>query len=93
MSKLEHKRDSAAEEREARMNNLARKVAHRERCKHGMIFEYCGQCQRVEERVDSKFPIDAKDRETGEVIMGKDGKPRKIWIPTETTRVSYMRYR
>jgi len=75
------------------MNAIARKVAHRERCKHGMIFEYCGQCQRIEERVDTKFPIDAKDRTTGEQLYTKDGKKRKIWIPTETTRVHYMRYR
>jgi len=93
MSKLEHKLNSAAEERENRMNDIARKVAYKERCKHGMIFEYCGVCQRIETTVDTKFPIDAKDRETGEPKLDANGKQRKIWMPTTTTRVSYMRYR
>ena len=95
MSKLEHKPNSAAEEREARMNNLAQRIANKEYCpKHpSMRFEYWGICNRVEYQVDTKFPIDAKDRTTGEQLYTKDGKKRKIWIPTEATRVHYMRYR
>ena len=93
MSRMEHKVNSAAEERANRMEHIARKVAHKERCKHGMIFEFCGICNRIESTVDTKFPIDAKNRETGEQLYDKQGKPRKIWIPTQAKRVTYMRYR
>ena len=90
---MDYKAGSDAEERTARMENLARKVASKAKCKHGMRFEWCGLCQRVETVVDSKFPMEVSDRETKEPIFNADGSRKVAWIPTQVKRVDYMRYR
>jgi hypothetical protein len=45
-----------------------------------MVFEYCGICQAVDIVEDYKFPINGKDRETGEPITNPDGTPKKVWL-------------
>ena len=61
------------------------KVANSERCKHGMLFEYCATCQEVEYYKIIKFPI--------EVVDDKTNKPKTIWLEREVRRVRYHRYR
>jgi hypothetical protein len=53
-----------------------RRVIRGDRCRHNMVFEYCGICQAVDIVEDYKFPINGKDRETGEPITNPDGTPK-----------------
>ena len=64
---------------------MCRKVINHERCKHNMIFEYCGMCQAQEYTEEVKFPITVVDD-----VMGK---PKTIWLRREVKRVEYYRYR
>ena len=61
------------------------KVIKGERCKHGMIFEYCGTCQDRTYLKEYKVPIEKIDEETG--------KKRTIWIRGVSERHWVMRYR
>lgn len=82
LSKLEHNEDEVLE-----------KVAKRERCKHGMIFEYCAYCQQMAYQEETRFPIHMRNQETGEYLYTMSGKPRLMWLDREVTRIEYMRYR
>lgn len=74
------------------MERRVKMVANKTRCKHGMIFEYCGECQRVEEEHDTYFPIPKTDAD-GNVILDSKGKPKNNWFPVTVNRVKYYRYR
>lgn len=67
-------------------------VVNGERCKHNMVFEYCGVCQEASHIDDIQFPVVLKD-EDGEPKLDRDGAERKIWLRREVKRTSYYRYR
>jgi hypothetical protein len=62
-----------------------KRVLAEDRCKHGMIYEYCGHCQRVEVPREYKFPVECHNDETGEDYTA--------WIGGVTTDVHYHTYR
>ena len=47
-------------------NSVEVEKALQSRCKHGMIFEYCAVCNRVNYKKTIRIPITVKDKETGE---------------------------
>ena len=61
------------------------KKALESRCKHNMILEYCGVCQRVNYKKEISFPIEIIDKDTG--------KPKTIFMRTEVDRYYVQRYR
>ena len=50
----------------ADMEERCQKVANKERCMHGMIFEYCALCNVYIIPREYKVPIDIIDDETGD---------------------------
>jgi len=66
-------------------NERVTKVYNGERCKHGMIFEYCATCQEYKVNDEVRFPIEITDKVTGEL--------KTIWLEREVTRVYYRQYR
>ena len=68
-----------------KMKEDCKRVANHERCKHNMIFEYCGLCQEIKTFKNICFPI--------EIIDDKTNKPKTIWLNREVERVHYQRYR
>ena len=72
------------EERENR-NKYKVEQALKSRCKHGMIFEYCGVCNAIHYKAHVRIPIVVKDKETG--------KDKRILWNREVDRVRYQRYR
>jgi len=69
----------------ALIDNPEAKKALESRCKHGMILEYCGVCQRVNYTKTVRFPIEVKDKDTGKDIT--------IMMRKEVDRHYFMRYR
>ena len=67
------------------MKEACKRVANKERCKHNMIFEYCGLCQEIKTIKNVRFPIEITDDVTG--------KLKTIWLDREVERVRYQRYR
>ena len=53
------------------------KQALTSRCKHGMIWEYCGQCQRYTYESEYTIYLDKKDKD-GSLVIGPNGKPERI---------------
>ena len=68
------------------------KQALTSRCKHGMVWEYCGQCQRYTYESEYTIYLDKKDKD-GSLVIGPNGKPKKWKLSGERTIVEYMRYR
>jgi hypothetical protein len=60
------------------------KVAKGERCKHGMIFEYCASCQEYLIPREYKVPID---------IIDDDGEDKTIFMRGITMDKYYQTYR
>ena len=58
----------------------------RQRCRHNMIVEYCGVCQKVEYLHEYGFPVDKKDKETGKKIG-------TYFLKGKTKHVKYRSYR
>jgi hypothetical protein len=69
----------------AEMTDRCKRVLAEERCKHGMIYEYCAKCQSVEIPREYKFPLEGYNEETGEEYTA--------WIRGITTDVYYHHYR
>ena len=68
-----------------KMKEACKRVANHERCKHNMVFEYCGLCQEIKTIKEIRFPIEITDDTTG--------KLKTIWLNREVERVHYQRYR
>ncbi len=62
-----------------------RRVANKERCKHGLRYEVCGYCQALESQRDYRVPIERVDPDTGKVTT--------MWLRGTTTDTHYRRYR
>lgn len=54
------------------------------RCKHGMIEETCGVCQKIEWHKPVKFPVEKTD---------EDGNTERIFIRTVSKQTRYRRFR
>jgi hypothetical protein len=70
----------------------ARKIVNRERCKHGMIFELCAHCQQVDYQTTCWIPLPITDK-NGNIVIDKNGQPKKRFIERPITRTIYRRYR
>jgi len=68
-----------------RQKENCRKIATKERCKHGMIWEYCAVCQARPYIEEVRFPIEILDNVTG--------CKKTIFMRTEVQRVRYETYR
>lgn len=69
---------------ERELNERALKVINEERCKHGMIFEYCATCQEYKVPREYKFPID---------YINDDGELKTAWLGGVTQDTYYYKYR
>jgi hypothetical protein len=67
------------------LESRCKRVVNQERCKHGMIFEYCALCNEIKIPREYKVPIDIVDKETGD--------EKRIFIRGITEDVYYYHYR
>lgn len=63
------------------------------RCHHGMLYEYCGYCNRIDYETTVKVPIPLKNKITGETLLKDDGTPRVMFLERLVTRYHILRYR
>lgn len=60
------------------------RVVNQTMCKHGMIWEYCAYCQKVESTKMVKFPVDK---------VNEDGETERIWLRRKSKIVRYRSHR
>lgn len=75
------------------INDRCKRVINQERCLHGMVYEYCAHCQKVEYTEEVKFPLPLKDKHTKEPVLNEKGEQVHAWLRVKATRVRYNHYR